>query len=651
MCGIYGELVTGEAAREPAGSLEPVLAALHHRGPDARGTFAESRAGWRVRLAHTRLRILDLSERAAQPMASADASLRLVYNGEIYDFLPLRRELEGLGHVFRSSGDTEVVLAALAEWGPGALPRLRGMFAFALYDARDGSLLVARDRLGVKPLYFAHAGERFAAASEVGALLAGGAVEFRPDPEAVGSYLAFGSVSGPRTMAQGVVELPPGHWLRFQDVRARMERYWDLPRRSERPPSESDAVQEVRRLVRSAVRSHLAADVPVGAFLSSGMDSSAVVSCAAEVLPGRLDAFTVAFGEAGGALNEDAEAARLAASRAARHHVLVVEPSWCLDSLEDVLAALDQPSMDGVNTFVISQEVKRAGVTVALSGVGGDEVFGGYPNLRSAHDDAVAYGALRSLGPLLRVASRMGAPLAGRDVRVAKALALLASGGDPAAVYAVTRALFLLGDDAGLLSPDYAAQWRGGNRAFLSSSIPPPGDLAEAQTAFELRNYLPNTLLRDTDVMSMRHALEVRVPLLDGPLVDFVLSLPTSYRFKRGRQKALLAAAFPEVPKTPPRAKKGFTLPFASWFQRELRGDVERRLARLEHAGEYVTTRGATALWRRFVSGESRLWTRVWAIYVLDRWLERQARRVPASASPRHVPEEDGKGFEATATT
>jgi len=382
-------------------------------------------------------------------------------------------------------------------------------------------------------------------------------------------------------------------------------------------------VREVERLVKNAVRSTLVADIPLGALLSSGMDSSAVVACAAEERA--LDTFTVGFGEADRQIDESAPAAAYARALGVRHHVLRLDADACLGALGRVLDSMDQPSSDGANTWVVSLAAKTAGITVALSGLGGDELFGGYPHLRAAHERSGWIGALRALAPAARAASLALAPLSSRDVRLDKAISLLASGGDPARLYAARRSLFLLERSNGLLAPQHAARWRArGNQAFLAWDDHRQAELAQAETEIEYRNYLANTLLRDTDAMSMRHALEVRLPMLDHPLVEFVLSLPVGYRFKRGKQKPLLAAAIAAVPSANPAQKRGFTLPFASWLRGPLRGRVEARLSRLYWAGEFVTVEGSMRLWRRFLAGEDRLWTRVWAIHVLDRWLERR---------------------------
>ncbi len=554
-------------------------------------------------------------------MASANGLFRLVHDGEIYNFFALRRELRRLGSSFRSGSDAEVLLAALERWGVGALKRLRGMFAFALYDARDGSVLLARDRFGVKPLYYSRDALRLCAASTIRAVLASG-VEFQADPEAVGSYLAFGSVCAPRTIARDVWELPPGHWLRFAGGRVETGSYWTLPGPLARPPDEKEAVREVERLVKNAVRSQLAADAPLGALLSSGMDSSAVAACAKEER--ELDAFTVGFGEFGPGLDEIASASAWAEKLGVRHHALRLSADACLGALPEAFDAMDQPSIDAASAWVVSLAAKSAGVGVALSGLGGDELFGGYPHLRTAHERASWYGALGTFAPAARAAGAAMSPLARRSRRLGKAASLLASGGDPVRLYAARRALFVLERSDGILAPELAARWRElGNHGFVVWDDQPGAEPAWAQTEIEFRNWLPNALLRDADAMSMRHGLELRLPLLDHDLVEYVLSLPLAYRFKPGLQKPLLAAAVPALPKAGPERRNGFALPYARWLRGPLRGAVQARLSRLHFAGEFVTVEGVARLWDRFLTGEDRVWRRIWSIHVLDRWLEK----------------------------
>lgn len=625
MCGLFGELTWGGLAEAPAPALEPVLEALRRRGPDGKGVHQASGPGWRARLAHARLKIIDLSERAAQPMSSPDGRFVVAFNGEIYGYRELRRELEAAGRRFTSDSDTEVLLAALEAWGAGALARLDGIFAFVLLDRADGSLLAARDHLGVKPLYY-HAGPGlFAAASEVRAILASQRVGFEPEPAAVASYLAFGSVSGPVTALAGVRELPPGHLVRVDTRGVRLERYWS-PNLEVHPPvaNRAEAAAEVGRRLSDAVAAQLVADVPVGVFLSGGMDSGALVALAAERRGGDVDAFTVGLPEQDAGLDESAEARRRAEAFGVRHHLLVLTPDEALASLDDWIAALDQPSIDGLNSYVVSRAVRRAGVTVALSGTGSDELFGGYPHLRRTPLQRQGLRALRLAAAALGPVGPLARLVRGRSIRLDKALAV-ASGGDTAEQYAAQRALFLLRENPELVAPAHRAAWcAASNRAWLSG-LADGLDGDAALRVLELQNYLPNTLLRDTDVMSMWHGLEVRVPFLDHRLVEFVLSLPPSWNHRRGQTKPLLADAMRgRIPEQGP--KRGFSLPFARWLRGPLRADAERRLGRLEWAGQFVAAAGARSTWRRLVAGDDSACSRVWAVYVLDRWLERGAR-------------------------
>ncbi|MBL0278474.1 MAG: asparagine synthase (glutamine-hydrolyzing) [Anaeromyxobacter sp.] len=625
MCGIFAELTWGAASRRAPVPIETVFRALDHRGPDAHGSTESEGPGWSARLAHTRLKIIDLSDRAAQPMSGEDGRHVLIFNGEIYAFRALRRELAELGYRFTSESDTEVLLAALRAWGAGALGRLDGMFAFALLDRQTGSLLLGRDRLGVKPLYYFAGDDRFVAASELRAVLAGGGLRFRSDEAAVASYVAYGSVSGPRTAAHEVLELPPGHLLRVEGGKATVERYWSPTMATEaQPGTVSLAAAEVRRRLMEAVREQLVSDVPVGVFLSGGMDSGALVGLAAELRGGDVDAFTVGLPGEDSHLDETDGAKAQALHSRVRHHVIRLSQDDALACMDDWFLALDQPSIDGLNTFVVSRAVRGAGVTVALSGVGGDELFGGYAHVRRTPLQlglqAAARPAHRFLGPRSPAWKLLG----GRSGRLDKALALAASV-DASDRYAAHRALFVLPAVRSLVDPRYQAAWcDGGNRRLLSAAIG-GADGSNSQMVLELQNYLPNTLLRDTDVMSMRNGLEVRVPFLNRALVELVLSLPARWVVQRGRIKPLLADAMGDMVRVQ-RSKLGFTLPFARWLRGPLRSDVERRLGRLEWAGEYLTVHGARIQWERLLAGDDRAWTRVWAIYVLDRWLEGMSR-------------------------
>jgi asparagine synthase (glutamine-hydrolysing) len=334
----------------------------------------------------------------------------------------------------------------------------------------------------------------------------------------------------------------------------------------------------------------------------------------------------VAFDKRHSEFSEEEQAIDFAATQGVRHEVVRLEEAWILGSLDDVIAHMDQPTMDGVNTWAVSQAVKAHGITVALSGLGGDEVFGGYAHLRGGYEHRKAISVMKKAGVFSSWCGSVLGALSPNSVSARKIAALMKHARRPGGMYAVRRALFLPEDSMALVTDEVRRRWlSNGLEAMLSGHVEAGLPPAQESTLFEFQNYLPFTLLRDTDVMSMAHALEVRVPFLDVALVDFVLSLPLEYRFTQGRQKPLLAAAVPEIAAAGVIPKQGFTLPFEQWLRGPLRGDVETRLRDLKFAGAWVHPKSATRLFQQFLAGEKRLWTRVWAIYVLDRWLERLA--------------------------
>ena len=620
MCGIFAEVSFNGRQLIDRYHRDRVVRALAHRGPDGAGLWESQSEGVSVCLIHTRLKVVDLSDSAAQPMAGVHPDTRIVFNGEIYAFDELRHRLEADGQAFGTRSDTEVLLRALEVGGVEALSGIRGMFAFALWDGGSRSLLLARDRLGIKPLYLSAPGGHLVAASEVRTLVASGVVRPHLCAEALASYFAFGSVSDPLCAVNGVESLEPGNWIRFSDRGIERGRFWRPPRPGTQRVTQREAVLETRRLLNSAVQTHLVADVPVGVFLSSGMDSRAVLESAARCR-GSIDAFTVAFPSGGGALDESEPAAAIARRVGARHHVLQLSPDLAASKVPAMLDALDQPSADGPNTFLVSEAVKAAGVVVALSGLGGDELFAGYPHLRHAH----LARAFLSANPVRLTQAIARLVPGGTSGRWRKVEALLLAGGDPQKLYSVRRAFFMHPRDDELFTSKLVAGWtRLGLRHLAGTCDIGAGSPAHAQAILELRNYLPNTLLRDADVMSMRHALELRVPLLDAPLVDFVLGLPFAFRVRPWAQKPLLAAAM-GIRAPLPTTKQGFTLPFVSWMKGPLRSDFERRMTTLEFSGEWVHAEGAAALWRRFLAGDVRSWSRVWSIFSLDNWIQRMA--------------------------
>jgi asparagine synthase (glutamine-hydrolysing) len=626
MCGIAGAV--GDIPFYVAGAL----AALRHRGPDGEGAVAEDAAEG-LRLVHTRLAIQDLSSNAAQPMTSADGRFVLVFNGEIYNFHELRRDLKADGTRFRSRSDTEVLLEGWARHGPDFVHRCRGMFAFAVWDTRERTLWLVRDRLGVKPLYYTTRSGGLAFASEVRALVAGGGVPPQLAQDAIESFLAFGAVYDPLTTVEGVVSLPPGCLVRWKDGHVQQRTYWSLPEAGEAAKVDrKDAVAEVRALLDDAVALRLVSDVPVAVLLSSGIDSSAVAALAARARRVPLHSFTVRLEAEDGALDEADPARDFAHSLGLVHHEATLRAGDVVARLDDAWAAMDQPTIDGVNTYFVTEAVHREGIKVALSGLGGDEVFLGYP---SVHSLGRALRMARAFGPLLKglrpAADRLGPRLFGATpLAAAKLWELPFLEPSAGSVVELRRALFPRVGRRALL-PGAAAR-RG-------APHDPSAEPYLAWSRHEILGYMSNLLLRDTDASSMRHPVEVRVPLIDHVLVERVLRLPPSIRYVPGRQKGLLTdAVAAELPADlATRPKRGFVLPTARWLTTSLRERAEATLrdrARWESLG--FDPDAVQAVWRRFLARPSQaVATRPWGLLALASYADSLAHAATATA---HVP-------------
>ncbi len=621
MCGIFGYVLDRSAGPPP--SLERAIDCLRHRGPEGEGTFLDALSEPVCGLAHSRLAIIDLTEGGRQPMSTADGRFTVVNNGEIYNYREIRKELEASGTRVRTDSDTEAILHVYARWGKAGLDRLRGMFAFAIWDARERSLFVARDRLGVKPLYVARTPGGVIFASELRAILSTGLVAPKIDARALEGYLAFGSTREPATIVRGVELLPSGGYAELRDGRWSEGLYWTPPLGADRKVSREDAIAETRSLLQESISLRLIADVPVSVFLSGGIDSSAILALASMESKQPLHAFTIALEES--SLDETAHARAVASHFGAEHHVVVLAAERIAGDIDDAMAALDQPSADGVNTYFVAKAVKAAGFPVALSGIGGDELFAGYPKFRTFRN-------VMRLRPLLAGApswipggssSLLRGALPERlSLRTRQALDLLATRGDPFGVYSVFRRMFsaseieaLLGrvsgegQQANALDRDIAGWARTDEQAVTAYSL------------FELTSYLRNTLLRDTDIMSMAHALEVREPLLDHRLVERLLAYPDSFKLARGVNKPLLVGAVPELPApTVQRTKMGFTLPFDAWLRGPLREWAEGKLASAEAVG--LRAAAVQAVWQAFLEGRLSF-SRVWALVALVDWCNR----------------------------
>ncbi|HEX6113700.1 MAG TPA: XrtA/PEP-CTERM system amidotransferase [Geminicoccaceae bacterium] len=636
MCGFVGIFDPQGTAPIDRLLLERMNRAQTHRGPDGEGMHVAPGIG----LAHTRLAIIDLAA-GAQPMFNEDASVVVVYNGEIYNFQDLRDELRVRGHSFRSAADTEVIVHAWEQWGEACVSRLRGMFAFALWDARQRTLFLARDRLGIKPLHYAILPDgRLLFASELKGLLAHPDLPRRIDPCAVEDYLAYGYVPDPKTIYQGVRKLQAGHWLswRVGQTRPREERYWRLRFAAREGLEASRAAEELLERLEEAVAMRLVADVPLGAFLSGGIDSSAVVAMMSRLAAGPVNTCSIGFDQPDH--DESAFALQVAEACGTRHRVGQTRVQD-LQVIERLPLVYDEPFADGsaIPTMQLCALARQA-VTVALSGDGGDELFAGYRRHRWHRNEEWVRAALPSWvrRPLFGALGALYPKLdwAPRPLRLQATLAELAL--DPADAYfhsvaiapdSVRGRLYapaLRGDLQGYTGAEVTrAHWR------ESGSEHP---LDQVQYA-DIMTYLPGDILTKVDRASMAHSLEVRVPLLDHVLVEWAATLPPRLRLNfRGSKYVLKQALRSQLPATILRRRKmGFSVPLASWLRGSLLAPVQRALAEpaFADAGLFdpAEIMRLIAQHRSGRSDHSRI---IWALYIFAGFLARVHERRPPSS-------------------
>jgi asparagine synthase (glutamine-hydrolysing) len=643
MCGIAG--ILGALTDRNQAALDRMTGALEHRGPDGAGTWVSSpdSRGRGCMLGHRRLSILDLSHAGDQPMTDCTGGHRrtLVFNGEIYNFKDLRRDLERSGESFRSSGDTAVMLRLLALGGTDAVGLLRGMFAFALWDDHARQLLLARDPLGIKPLYLCpnptQDGEwSLVFASEVRSILASGLLgRSHLDHRAVRSMLWNGFVVGPGTAVSGVELLGAGEWCVVNGSGAMRRRvYWSIPRTEDgRPVDEA----ELRHVVEDSVARHLIADVPVGIFLSGGIDSSSVAALAQRASSTPVHTFTLGFDEQD--FNEGDAARAIANAIGTEHHEIRLTEADFTAALDAAIETIDQPTFDGLNSYCISKAVREAGLKVALVGTGGDELFGGYPSFRIAPTlqawnrrtrglpESLRLGGARTVSRLLAGSGRTMAP----QTRWAKLPDMVRAGDDLTALYQLSYALFLPEFQAGLLS-------NGADRHGMPDGLSPELSArirseASGRTAvstiavLEQRLFLGERLLRDTDAASMAVSLEMRLPLVDSAVAEAVARTPDARRFEPlGRKQLLRRIGLDRLdPALFERPKRGFELPFGRWIRTSLGRAMDQTMRdRSLAAGAGLDGQRVAALWSAFLNGVPGLyWTRIWALYVLIRWCHR----------------------------
>jgi asparagine synthase (glutamine-hydrolysing) len=649
MCGICG--IIGSASPSDAETaVRRMLAGLRHRGPDDEAVLVSSTAVIGIR----RLSIIDIAG-GAQPVWNENRTVAAICNGEIYNFIFLRKELTSLGHTFISRCDTEVLVHAWEEWGGDLCAHLRGMFAFAIAELPGGvaggvrRVFLARDRLGIKPLYYSAQSSGLIFASEVRALLSSGVVPANLSRTELEAYLLFGSVGEPGTMIEGVSSLPPGYFLDLRvDERdgnstnllreAQPRGWWNFgpppARRFKSSPmtrgtgataqAEPSFAQTLRGMLEVSVREHLISDAPLGVFLSSGIDSTAIAALASREQCG-IRTLTVAFSEEN--FSEAQIARRTAAHLRTDHTERLVTGQEMLALLGEVVSAMDQPSMDGVNTWFVSEAAHGAGLKVALSGLGSDELFGGYSTFRSTP----RLKRMARLGATLPRAQRrtlaaaaMKLPLGSSCLSaMRKALSAWAEGDQLPHSYFFSRLLFTPVQVRALLSPGSIVPSQSLWRQWLANVADQTVDTNPfaAISWLELRSYMVNTLLRDTDAMSMHHSLEVRVPFLDHRIVEFALRCPQTIPRGSPGKTLLIEALGNLLPNEVITQKKlTFTLPWERWLRGPLREKMTASFSDPAPALVSALDFGViTAIWQDFLRGRT-TWSRPWSIFVLNEW-------------------------------
>jgi asparagine synthase (glutamine-hydrolysing) len=601
---------------------------IRHRGPDDEGYWVDDG----VALGMRRLSIIDLST-GHQPIHNEDGSVWIVFNGEIYNYRELRTELEAAGHSFYTSTDTETIVHAYEQWGKGAIPRLRGMFGLAIWNTKSRELLVARDRIGIKPMHYAVAGGRLYFGSELKSLLQAPDLPRDLDPDALDHYLSFLYTPRDGSIFKHVRKLPPGHLLTWRDGRLAIDRYWQMPASETFTGTEGDAVGQLREVLTDAVRSHLVSDVPLGAFLSGGIDSSLVVGLMSEVSGSRVKTFSIGFDEP--EFDELEPARRVAQHFGTEHHEFVVKPDG-VSILDALVSHFDEPFADSsaIPTWYVS-EMARRHVTVVLSGDGGDELFGGYdryvPHPRVVAFDRYSPRALRRVAAIAAARLPHGARgrnflrHVGRDEQGRYLDAIRFFGADE------KPALLAAGLQRAISEPDPETRLARHFERF--AHLPWPSQMMR----FDAETYLPEDVLTKVDRMSMAHSIESRVPLLDNEVITFASSLPASLKIKDGRRKHVLkeVAATLLPAEILNRRKQGFGVPLGTWFRgnlRELFADTLLSAGSLQRG--YFQPVFVRQILAEHLSGKRDHTLRLWQLVVFEKWHQQYADSASGTSFP-----------------
>jgi len=628
MCGIAGILDRGSLLSPEVlkHHLQQMLDKIQHRGPDDRGEERLTQInGLSLHLGHQRLSVIDTSRAGHQPMSNDDSTVWISTNSEIYNFHDLKKELQ-LKYNFFSQSDTEVLLRSYEAWGLDCLEKLRGMFAFAIWDHKKSRLILARDRLGIKPLYYHSSKNILLFSSELRSILSTRLINTSLNSSGIFQFLSFGRLGSPQTILDQIFELPPGHFLIADKNGTQIKKYWDPFKNSDLYDPDIPVTQQINKVLEEAIRLRLVSDVPLGAFLSGGIDSSAIVTMMADNTSSPIRTLSVNFEEK--LYDESKYSSQIAGELGTQHHEFNISDRDILKKLPFAIEAMDQPTIDGINTYIISEAARQKGLTVALSGLGGDELFAGYdsfymiPRLHRINNimSTLPFYLRKKLGFII-------SKLIPRSDKSTKLIHLLNGQTNGAHVYFLIRALFCE-EEIATLFYDQSIK-----NALILENIENTQELLNSQndltpinliSYLELTQYTAPTLLRDTDIMSMAHGLEVRVPFLDHKLVELMFAVPSKLKIKKNFPKPLLVNSLKrKLPNSLVKRKKmGFTLPFENWMRGKLKTEIETvLLTPLENLSGHISEPGIKKVWADFLDKRC-TWSRPWSLYVLKRWVD-----------------------------
>lgn len=621
MCGITGIVGNTLNSSVYQTAVQKMTDAIAHRGPNSQGLWNDEHCFF----GHRRLSIIDLSEAGNQPFISQDRRYILIYNGELYNYKDLKFELQRAEHgsknipyIFKTNTDTEVILASYLRWGNNCMKRFNGMFAFAIWDTVEQKLVIARDRLGVKPLYYQYKNNTLVFASEIRALIYSGIIDKKINQSAVAEYIQYATVHAPNTILQDVKVLMPGNFLELHQNNLTISQYWNINdyAKSKQDLSYKETCAKVNELLTASVERRLVADVPFGAFLSGGIDSSAIVGLMSKVSSDKIQTFNVSFDE--GEFSEAKYAKQISQKFNTQHHEIKLTPTDFLNQLPEALAAIDHPSGDGPNSYIVSKATKQAGITMALSGLGGDELFAGYDIFKRFYElEKKAWlNIIPAKGLVGKFISAKKKSVQGD--KTSEILALNSINGYQA--YPVNRKLFNQTDYQSLLKHRY----NDSNFIFnvIKNSTTDKQHILSRVSLYEIETYMQNVLLRDADQMSMAVALEVRVPFLDYQLVEFALGVQDEYKFPHTPKKLLIDSLGNLLPnEIVNRPKMGFTLPWKDWLKGDLREFCEDNIIQFSKRS-FVNREAVLIIWNRFLNNDPKItWSRIWHLVVLNNWI------------------------------